>query len=86
MNLYGCNILILCGQKYGSGLDRHGLKKARRGLGPSWATVFTLRAGTARPKDLLGFAGPNPFGTAPPDPRLESGVGAVPNRPLICLI
>jgi hypothetical protein len=24
-----------------------------------------------------------PFGTAPPDPRLESGAGAVPNGPLI---
>jgi hypothetical protein len=23
-----------------------------------------------------------PFGTAPPDPRLESGAGAVPNGPL----
>jgi hypothetical protein len=23
------------------------------------------------------------FGTAPPDPRLESGAGAVPNRPLV---
>jgi hypothetical protein len=44
-------------------LGRHGPKKARRGLGPGWATVFTLRAGTARPKNLLGFAGPNPFGT-----------------------
>jgi hypothetical protein len=39
--------LILCGQIYG----------------PGWATVFTLRAGTTRPKNLLGFAGPNPFGT-----------------------
>jgi hypothetical protein len=37
--------------------------KARRGLGPGWATVFALRAGTARPKSLLGFLGPNPFGT-----------------------
>jgi hypothetical protein len=45
-------------------LGRHGPKKARRrGLGPGWTTVFRLRAGTARPKNLLNFAGPNPFGT-----------------------
>jgi hypothetical protein len=44
-------------------LGRHGPTKARRGLGPGWATVFTLRAGTARPKKCLGFPGPNPFGT-----------------------
>jgi hypothetical protein len=25
-----------------------------------------------------------PFGTAPLDPRLESGAGAVPNGPLVC--
>jgi hypothetical protein len=30
---------------------------------PGWATVFTLRAGTARPKNFLGFPGPNLFGT-----------------------
>jgi hypothetical protein len=29
--------------------------KARRGLGPSWATVFTLRAGTVRQKKLWAF-------------------------------
>jgi hypothetical protein len=55
--------LISCGQIYGPGLSRHDPKKARRGLGPGWATVFRLRAGTARPKNLLGFAGPNPFDT-----------------------
>jgi hypothetical protein len=55
--------LILCGQIHGPGLGRHGPKKARRGLGPGWTTVFILRAGTARPKNYLGFAGPNPFGT-----------------------
>jgi hypothetical protein len=44
-------------------LDRHGPKKTRRGLGPDRATVFTLRAGAARPKNLLGFADPNPFDT-----------------------
>jgi hypothetical protein len=37
--------------------------KARCGLGPGWATVFTLRAGTTRPKNCLGFSGPNPFST-----------------------
>jgi hypothetical protein len=46
-----------------AGLGRHGPKKTRRDLGPSWTTVFTLRAGTTRPKNLLGFAGSNPFGT-----------------------
>jgi hypothetical protein len=55
--------LILCGQIYGSGLGRHGPTKARHGLGPGWATVFTLWAGTARPKKCLGFSGPNPFDT-----------------------
>jgi hypothetical protein len=55
--------LILCGQIYGPGLGRHGPKKTRRGLGPDWATVFTLRASTAWPKNLLSFAGPNSFGT-----------------------
>jgi hypothetical protein len=55
--------LILCGQIYGPGLGRHGPTKTRHGLGPGWATVFTLRAGTARPKKCLGFSGPNPFGT-----------------------
>jgi hypothetical protein len=65
--------LILCGQIYGPGLGRHGPTKARRGLGPDWATVFTLRAGTARPKNCLGFLGPNPFGTK------HDGLG--PGRP-----
>jgi hypothetical protein len=37
--------------------------KARRGLGSSWATVFTLRTGTVRHKNCLVFPGPNPFGT-----------------------
>jgi hypothetical protein len=55
--------LILCGQIHGPGLGRHGPKKARRGLGSGWATVFILRTGTARPKNHLGFAVPNPFGT-----------------------
>jgi hypothetical protein len=44
-------------------LGRHGPKKTRHGLGPGWITVFTFRADTARPKNLLGFDGPNPFGT-----------------------
>jgi hypothetical protein len=52
--------LILYGQIYGPGL---GSTKTRRGLGPDWTTVFTLRADTARPKNCLGFTGPNPFGT-----------------------
>jgi hypothetical protein len=56
-------ILILCGQIYGPGLGQHDPMKARYGLGPGWATVFTLRAGTALPKSFLGFPGPNPFGT-----------------------
>jgi hypothetical protein len=30
----GCNILILCGQIYGSGLGRHGQTKVQRGVGP----------------------------------------------------
>jgi hypothetical protein len=55
--------LILCGQIYGPGLGRHGPTKAWRGLGPGWATVFTLRAGTTRPKNCLGFLGPKPFDT-----------------------
>jgi hypothetical protein len=55
--------LILCGQIHGPGLGRHGPKKARRGLGSGWATVFILRTGTARSKNHLGFAVPNPFGT-----------------------
>jgi hypothetical protein len=55
--------LILCGQIYGPGLGRHDPTKARRGLGPGWATVFTLQADTARHKNCLGFPGPNPFGT-----------------------
>ena len=47
---------------------RAGLGPARpeegtTGLGPGWATVFILRASTTRPKNLLSFAGPNPFGT-----------------------
>jgi hypothetical protein len=54
-------------------MGRHGPTKARRGLGPDWATVFTLRAGTARPKNCLGFLGPNPFGTK------HDGLG--PSRP-----
>jgi hypothetical protein len=37
--------------------------KARRGLGPGWATVLTLRAGTTRHKTFLGFPSPNPFDT-----------------------
>jgi hypothetical protein len=45
------------------GLGRHDPNKARRGLGSGRTTVFTLRAGTARPRNFLGFAGPNPFGT-----------------------
>jgi hypothetical protein len=65
--------LTLCGQIYGPGLGRHGPTKARRGLGPGWTTVFTLRAGTARSKNCLGFLGPNPFGTK------HDGLG--PGRP-----
>jgi hypothetical protein len=61
--MYGYNILILFGQIYGPGLGRHGSTKARRGLGPGWATVFILRAGTARPKICLGFPDPNLFDT-----------------------
>jgi hypothetical protein len=38
----GCNILILCGQIYGPGLDRHGPTKPRRGLGLNWTTVFVF--------------------------------------------
>jgi hypothetical protein len=44
-------------------LGRHGPTKARHCLGSGWATVFILRAGTTRPKNCLGFPGPNPFGT-----------------------
>jgi hypothetical protein len=55
--------LILCGQIYGPGLRRYGPTKAQRGLGPGQTTVFTLRAGTIRPKSFLGFTVPNPFGT-----------------------
>jgi hypothetical protein len=48
---------------YGSGLGQHDPTKARRALGPDWATVLALRAGTARPKKILGFPDPNPFDT-----------------------
>jgi hypothetical protein len=41
----------------------HDPTKAWRGLEPDWATVFTLRASTTRPKSFLGFPGPSPFGT-----------------------
>jgi hypothetical protein len=44
-------------------LGRHGPTKARRGLGPGWTTVFTLRAGTVRPKNRLSFPGLNLFDT-----------------------
>jgi hypothetical protein len=33
-------------------------QKVRRVLGSGRATVFTLRAGTTRPKSFLGFLGP----------------------------
>jgi hypothetical protein len=46
-----------------AGLGRYGPTKARRGLGPGWATVFALWAGTEWPKSLLSFPDPNPFDT-----------------------
>jgi hypothetical protein len=64
-------VIFWFGQIYGSGLGQHGPTKARRGLEPDWATVFTLRADTARPKSYLGFPGPNPFGAK--HDRLGSG-------------
>jgi hypothetical protein len=44
-------------------MGRHDPTKARHGLVPGWTTVFTLRAGTTRPKSVLGFPSPNPFST-----------------------
>jgi hypothetical protein len=57
---------------------RVGLGPARPKEGTTWFRAelghcFTLWAGTARPKNLLGFAGPNPFGTK------HDGLG--PGRP-----
>jgi len=51
-------IFVICGPCLG----RHGPKKARRALGPGWASIFTLWAGTARPEIFLGRLGPTPFG------------------------
>jgi hypothetical protein len=45
----------------GPARPKEGTTWFRAGLG--WATVLTLRAGTARSKNLLDFVGPNPFGT-----------------------
>jgi hypothetical protein len=44
-------------------LGWHDPTKARCDLGLGWTTVFTLRAGTARPKNFLDFRRSNPFGT-----------------------
>jgi hypothetical protein len=54
---------------YGSGLGRYDRTKARRDLGSSWVTVFTLHDDIKQP-NFLGFTDSNPFDTKHDDHSL----------------
>jgi hypothetical protein len=55
--------LILYGQIYESGLDRHDPTKARHDLVLGWTNIFTLQTSTTRSKNFLSFSDLNPFDT-----------------------